>query len=96
MDRGSGAASLRVASRCGQDSYKILSLVLREYETYGVIVEKYDVVRARADISHDTRFGYTTNEIGFGRANAVFTALFDGLPPSRQQALLGISSNWAE
>jgi alpha,alpha-trehalase len=72
---------------------KFLSLVLREYETHGVIVEKYDVVHARADIRHNIRFGYTTNEIGFGWTNAVFTALFDGLPPSRQQVLLAISSN---
>ena len=67
---------------------KFLSLVLREYEKDGVIVEKYDVVRARADIGHRLHFGYTSNEAGFGWTNAVFTALFDGLPASEQQSLL--------
>jgi alpha,alpha-trehalase len=74
---------------------KFLSLVLREYGTHGVIVEKYDVVRARADISAGIRFGYTTNEVGFGWTNAVFTALFDGLPPSRRQALLAMAGRSA-
>src|SRR5215469_1156298 len=69
---------------------KFLSLVLREYEKYGVILEKYDVVHARADIGREIRFGYTTNEAGFGWTNAVFTALFDDLPASRKQALLAI------
>jgi alpha,alpha-trehalase len=67
---------------------KFLSFVLREYDKYGVILEKYDVVHTRADIGHGLHFGYTTNEAGFGWTNAVFTTLFDELPASWQQALL--------
>ena len=74
---------------------KFLSLVAREYEKYGVIMEKYDVVRARADIGQRLRFGYTTNEAGFGWTNAVFTGLFDGLPASGRQALLSTSQKSA-
>jgi alpha,alpha-trehalase len=70
---------------------KFLSLVLLEYEKHGTIVEKYDVVRSRADIGHGIRFGYATNEVGFGWTNGVFTALFDGLPASRRQSLLALS-----
>jgi alpha,alpha-trehalase len=66
---------------------KFLSLVLHEYAKHGVIVEKYDVVRSRTDVGRDIRFGYTTNEAGFGWTNAVFTALFDGLPPGEKEAL---------
>ena len=66
---------------------KFVSLVLREYAKHGVIVEKYDVVRARADVGREIRFVYTTNEAGFGWSNAVFTALFDGLPARGQEAV---------
>jgi hypothetical protein len=34
------------------------------------------------------RFGYRTNEAGFGWTNAVFTALLDSLPPSDQGQIL--------
>ena len=70
---------------------KFLSLVLREYDKHGVILEKYDVVRARADISRVIRFGYTTNEAGFGWTNAIFAALFDDLPASGKQAVLAMA-----
>jgi neutral trehalase len=51
-------------------------------------VEKYDVVRLRADIDRSIQFGYRTNEAGFGWTNAVFTALFDELPPNVQRGLI--------
>lgn len=56
-----------------------LAMVRREYERNGTIEEKYDVVRAQADVSKDIRFGYFSNEAGFGWTNAVFTALSDEL-----------------
>jgi alpha,alpha-trehalase len=49
---------------------------------------KYDVVRRQSDVSKSLRYGYRTNEAGFGWTNAVFTALFDELPPPDQQRLL--------
>jgi alpha,alpha-trehalase len=63
-------------------------MVLREYEKYGSLSEKYDVVRARSDLSPEILFGYRTNEAGFGWTNAVFTALFDALPASSQRLLV--------
>jgi alpha,alpha-trehalase len=61
-------------------SKRFLTLVLREYERSGTLMEKYDVVRLRADVGQGILFGYRTNEAGFGWTNAVFTALFDQLP----------------
>jgi alpha,alpha-trehalase len=57
-----------------------LSLVAQEYRKHGTIVEKYDVVSRNSDVAPGLRFGYRTNEAGFGWTNAVFTALYDGLP----------------
>lgn len=69
-------------------SKRFLTLVLREYERSGTLMEKYDVVRLRADISRGILFGYRTNEAGFGWTNAVFTALFDQLPARARHALV--------
>jgi len=69
-------------------SKRFLTLVLREYERYGTLVEKYDVVGLRADIGHDILFGYRTNEAGVGWTNAVFTTLFDQLPADAREALV--------
>ncbi|MBZ5582400.1 MAG: alpha,alpha-trehalase [Acidobacteriia bacterium] len=65
-------------------SEHFLSLVLREFRRQGTIVEKYDVVRGGTDVSREIRFGYRSNEAGFGWTNAVFTALYDALPPGER------------
>jgi hypothetical protein len=44
-----------------------------------------NAVHGRADVSKSLRYGYRTNEAGFGWTNAVFTALFDELPPAQQR-----------
>jgi alpha,alpha-trehalase len=69
-------------------SKKFLKLVLHEYERHGTIVEKYDVVHDRSDLGRGLRFGYHTNEAGFGWTNAVFTSLLDELPAKDREALL--------
>jgi alpha,alpha-trehalase len=74
-------------------SEEFLSMVLEEYARSGAIEEKYDVVRRQADVSASLRYGYLTNEAGFGWTNAVFTALLDQLPPEQQQRIL-MSPNW--
>lgn len=68
-------------------SVEFLSLVRKEFERTGVIVEKYDVERQGTDVSEDIKFGYRSNEIGFGWTNAVYTTLFDPLPPAKQAEL---------
>jgi len=70
-------------------SKRFLTMVQREYKKHGVIDEKYDVVRAKANLGREIRFGYLTNAVGFGWTNAVYTALFDQLPATEQEALTG-------
>jgi alpha,alpha-trehalase len=69
-------------------SEKFLSLVAREFAKYGTLEEKYDVVRGRVSVSGRLRYGYRTNEAGFGWTNAVFTSLFDELPADAQRRVL--------
>jgi alpha,alpha-trehalase len=54
---------------------KFLSLVAKEFQEHGTIVEKYDVRRRESDVTAGIRFGYSSNEIGFGWTNAVFLEL---------------------
>jgi alpha,alpha-trehalase len=69
-------------------SKRFLALMQQEYLRHGNLEEKYDVVRGSDDVSSGLRYGYRTNEAGFGWTNAVFTALLDELPPSDQRELL--------
>ena len=64
---------------------KFVSLVVKEFEEHGTIVEKYDVVRRESDVSAGIRFGYSSNEIGFGWTNAAFLELLAGLEPSGRE-----------
>jgi alpha,alpha-trehalase len=68
-------------------SRKWLSLVMDEFQRSGTVVEKYDVVRRTSQVQQAIRFGYRTNEAGFGWTNGVFTALFDKLPAEEREAL---------
>jgi alpha,alpha-trehalase len=69
-------------------SRRFLTLVVREFVRHGTLEEKYDVVRQSDDVGSELRFGYRTNEAGFGWTNAVFTALFDSLPQNEQRGIL--------
>ena len=69
-------------------SMKFLTLVRDQYRQSGAIVEKYDVVRRSANLSGQIRFGYRSNEAGFGWTNAVFTVLYDALPEVLRNQLL--------
>ena len=84
----------------GRDADRVseafLSLVLEQYRASGTIVEKYDVVRRSTELSERIRFGYHSNEAGFGWTNAAFTALFDELKPAdREQLLRGAAAKAA-
>ena len=52
-------------------SRNFVSMVEEEYRKTGIIVEKYDVVRRGTEVSAAIRFGYRTNEPGFGWTNGV-------------------------
>jgi len=67
--------------------------VLDQYRRNGIIAEKYDVVHRDTAIGSEIRYGYRSNEVGFGWTNAVFTALLDDLPPAVQSVLLNPNSS---
>jgi alpha,alpha-trehalase len=60
-------------------SRKFVALVAKEFREHGVIVEKYDVRRRESDVSAGIRFGYSSNEVGFGWTNAAVLDLLAGL-----------------
>ena len=75
-----GLRRYRYDSAANRISVKFLSLILKEFKEHNVIVEKYDVERRDSQVRSGLKFGYTSNEIGFGWTNAVFLELYDGLP----------------
>ena len=70
-------------------SKRFLTLLAAEYARDGTLEEKYDVVRGSDNVDGQLRFGYRTNEAGFGWTNAVFTALLDALPQNEQRQIVG-------
>jgi alpha,alpha-trehalase len=63
---------------------KFVSLVVDDFTARGAIVEKYDVRRRTSDLASGLKFGYTSNEVGFGWTNAAILELLAGL--NRRQA----------
>ncbi|HJQ26147.1 MAG TPA: trehalase family glycosidase [Blastocatellia bacterium] len=68
-----------------------LSLVLKEFIAHNTIVEKYDVENRQSQISAGLKFGYTSNEIGFGWTNAAFTDLYADLPVAKKADVLKLN-----
>jgi alpha,alpha-trehalase len=58
---------------------KFVSLVAKEFDEHGTIVEKYDVRRRESDVAADIRFGYSANQIGFGWTNGAVLDLLAGM-----------------
>ena len=50
-------------------------MVSYEFERTGHIHEKYDTVRLTSDVAGLLKFGYPTNETGFGWTNAAVLEL---------------------
>ena len=78
------------AAAADRVSVNFLSLVLKEFIEHHVIVEKYDVVRRDSHVTEGLRFGYASNEIGFGWTNAAFTELYARLPPAARARVLDL------
>ncbi len=76
-------------------SVNFLSLVLKEFIEHNVIVEKYDVVRRDSELRDGLKFGYSSNEIGFGWTNAAFTELYALLTASRRSEVLDVNGKLA-
>jgi alpha,alpha-trehalase len=68
-----------------------LSLVLKEFIEHNTIVEKYDVVRRESDVSAGLRFGYSSNEIGFGWTNGAFVEMYAALPEAERAKVRQLS-----
>jgi alpha,alpha-trehalase len=66
---------------------KFLSMVLRDFDQHRTIKEKYDVAAGKSDLGAGVRFGYTSNEIGFGWTNAAFVLLWDELSEAGKKSL---------
>jgi alpha,alpha-trehalase len=64
---------------------KFIALVTKEFEEHHAILEKYDVRRLESDVSAGIRFGYASNEIGFGWTNGVVLELLSEIR-ARQRA----------
>ena len=71
-------------------SEKFLGMVVEQYRKSGTIVEKYDVVRRSIELNREIRFGYHSNEAGFGWTNAVFSILLDALPAEQRNRILAM------
>ncbi|HEV2800920.1 MAG TPA: trehalase family glycosidase [Pyrinomonadaceae bacterium] len=72
-------------------SVNFLSLVLREFIEHNTIVEKYDVAARRSQIGAGLKFGYKSNEIGFGWTNAAFVELYTALPATERVRVLNLN-----
>jgi alpha,alpha-trehalase len=69
-----------------------LSMVLKEYIAHNAILEKYDVVRRRSEVSQDIKFGYSSNEIGFGWTNAAFVEMYAEMSRSARTRVLDLNA----
>jgi alpha,alpha-trehalase len=70
-----------------QVSVRFLSMVIEDFRKTKTIREKYDVNTRRSDLSSGLKFGYSSNEIGFGWTNGVFEALYVKLSPNALEHL---------
>ncbi|TVQ06966.1 MAG: alpha,alpha-trehalase, partial [Leptolyngbya sp. DLM2.Bin27] len=52
-------------------------LLVKDFERCGVLLEKYDIEKCSGEVSDEIKFGYSTNEVGFGWTNGVFLELVE-------------------
>lgn len=76
------------AAEANRVSVNFLSTVLKDFVEHNTIVEKYDVEARTSSLGAGLRFGYTSNEIGFGWTNAAFTELYAQLPAGERAKVL--------
>jgi alpha,alpha-trehalase len=76
------------AKEADRISVNFLSMILKEFIQHNTIVEKYDVERRESEVSAGLKFGYKSNEIGFGWTNAAFTELYALLPDREKPKVL--------
>ena len=80
-DRGRGTAPVRITTTTPTAlAAKFISLVTKEFQEHGTIVEKYDVRRRESDVAAGIKFGYSGNQVGFGWTNGVVLELIAQMP----------------
>ena len=72
-------------------SVRFLSMVLKEFIDHNTVVEKYDVVRRQSQLGAGIKFGYSSNEIGFGWSNAAFVEMYAELPDEKKPGVLDLN-----
>jgi alpha,alpha-trehalase len=60
-------------------SINFLSMILKEFLEHDVILEKYNVVKRESDVPREIKYGYSSNQVGFGWTNAAFAEMFAAL-----------------
>jgi alpha,alpha-trehalase len=70
-----------------------LSMILKEFIEHNVIVEKYDVERRESQLGAGLKFGYKSNEIGFGWTNAAFVEMYSELSEAKKGEVLKLSGH---
>ena len=68
-------------------SIEFLSMLVQDFRKHKTLREKYDVVTLRSDLAAGLKFGYSSNEVGFGWTNAVFEVLYAEFSPSAREHL---------
>jgi alpha,alpha-trehalase len=75
-------------AQADRTAINFLSMVLKEFLEHGVIVEKYNVAQRESSVPQEIKYGYSTNQVGFGWTNAAFTLIYASLPaPARREVL---------
>jgi len=69
---------------------RFLSMVLKEFMAHNAVLEKYDVVRRESQLGAGIKFGYGSNEIGFGWTNAAFVEMYAELSDDKKAAVLDV------
>lgn len=67
-------------------SRKFITMIVHDFEEHGTIKEKYDVVTGKSDLAAGLKFGYTSNEAGFGWTNAAVVLFIGELAGQRPLA----------
>ncbi len=65
-------------------SRKWLGMIAADFKEHGTIKEKYDVETGKSDLAAGLKFGYTSNEIGFGWTNASVVLMDEQLKADRK------------
>ena len=71
------------AEEAARIAEKFIRLVTDEHARTGTIREKYNVQACNIEVSEDVRFGYLTNEVGFGWTNGVYLGLLPLIKPTK-------------